>query len=119
MEIAEEEAPEEGQLIVDIYDDGPMIVIQSMVAGVKPDDIDISLQEETLTIRGSRRRTQEVADDNFYHRELYWGMFSRSVVLPEEVDFQKAQAVIKNGLLTIKLPKKDKGEKKITVKVGD
>jgi len=118
-QIAEEETPEEGQLIVDIYDDGPMIVIQSMVAGVKPDDIDISLQEETLTIRGSRRRVQEVSDDNFYHRELYWGMFSRSVVLPEEVDFQKAQAVIKNGLLTIKLPKKDKGEKKITVKVGD
>ncbi len=46
-------------------------------------------------------------------------MFSRSVVLPEEVDFQKAQAAIKNGLLTIKLPKKDKGEKKIIVKVGD
>lgn len=118
-EVVEEEAPEEGQLIVDIYDDGPMIVIQSMVAGVKPDDIDISLQEETLTIRGSRRRSQEISDDNFYHRELYWGMFSRSVVLPEEVDFQKAQAVIKNGLLTIKLPKKDKGEKKISVKVGD
>ena len=114
-----EEPSEEGQLTVDIYDDGPNIIIQSTVAGVKPDDIDISLQEETLTIRGSRKRAQEVSDDNFFYRELYWGTFSRSIVLPEEVDFQKAQAAIKNGLLTIKLPKKDKGEKKIMVKAGD
>lgn len=115
----DEESAEEGELTVDIYDDGPTIVIQAMIAGVKPDDIDISLQEDTLTIRGSRKRVQEVRDENFYHRELYWGVFSRSVVLPEEVDFQKAQATIKGGLLTVKLPKKDKGEKKIQVRVGD
>lgn len=114
-----EDVPEEGQLTVDIYDDGPTMVIQSTVAGVKPDDIDISLQGETLTIRGSRKRAQEVSEDNFYYRELYWGTFSRSIILPEEVDFQKAQAAIKNGLLTVRLPKKDKGEKKIQVKVGD
>lgn len=116
MAEADEEAVEEGQLTVDIYDDGPTIVIQSTIAGVKPEDIDISLQEDTLTIRGSRKRHQEVLDDNFYYRELYWGSFSRSIILPEEVEFQKADAAIKNGLLTIRLPKKDKGEKKIKVK---
>lgn len=113
-----EEDAEEGQLTVDIYDDGPYIVIQSTVAGVKPEDIDISLQEETLTIRGSRARADEVKEDSFYYRELYWGSFSRSIILPEEVDFSKAEASLKNGFLTVRLPKKDKGEKKLKVRVG-
>lgn len=119
QELAGEPAAEEGQLTVDIYDDGQHIVIQSSVAGVKLEDIDISLQDDTLTIRGSRRRTQEIADGNFYYKELYWGSFSRSIILPEEVDFAKADAVVKNGLLTIKLPKKDRGEKKIRVKAAE
>lgn len=113
----EAEPAEEGQLTVDIYDEGPAIVIQSSVAGVKPEDIDISLQEETLTIRGTRHRAKEVDEGNFYYKELYWGIFSRSIILPEEVDFQKADANIKNGLLTIRLPKKDRSEKKIKIKM--
>lgn len=112
----EAEPDEEGQLTVDIYDDGSSIIIQSSVAGVKPDDIDISLQEETLTIRGTRQRAREVNEANFYYKELYWGTFSRSIILPEEVDFSKADASIKNGLLTIRLPKKDRSEKKIRIK---
>lgn len=116
-EIEEAEPAEEGQLTVDIYDEGPVIVIQSSVAGVKPEDIDISLQEETLTIRGTRQRHKEVSEANFYYKELYWGTFSRSIILPEEVDFQKADANIKNGLLTIRLPKKDRSEKKIKIKM--
>ncbi len=108
---------EEGQLTVDIYDEGPSIVIQSSVAGVKPEDIDISLQEETLTIRGTRTRHKEVNEANFYYKELYWGTFSRAIILPEEVDFQKADANIKNGLLTVRLPKKDRSEKKIKIKM--
>lgn len=114
-----EREEDEGQLTVDIYDDGAAIVIQSTVAGVKPEDIDISLQDNTLTIRGARSRHREVDEANFYYRELYWGAFSRAIILPEEVDFQKADAAIKNGLLTIRLPKKDRGEKKIRVKAGD
>lgn len=114
---ADDENGEDGQLTVDIYDDGSFIVIQSIVGGVKPEDVDISLQDETLVIRGSRKRAQEVSEGNFYYRELYWGSFSRSIILPEEVDFQKAEAAIKNGLLTVRLPKKDRGEKKIRVKM--
>ncbi len=112
-----DEEPEEGQLTVDIYDDGQYLIIQAIVGGVKPEDIDIALQDETLTIRGSRHRAQEIKEESFYYRELYWGAFSRSIILPEEVDFQKADAAIKNGLLVIRLPKKDRGEKKIRVKV--
>lgn len=115
-EAAEAESGEEGQLTVDIFDDGSHIVIQSSMAGVKPEDIDISLQEETLTIRGRRERVKEISEGNFYYRELYWGSFSRAIILPEEVDFPKADAALKNGLLTIRLPKKDRSEKKIRVK---
>lgn len=111
------DALEEGQLTVDIYDDGNAIVIQSSMAGVKPEDVDISLQEDTLTIRGTRARHREVNESNFYYKELYWGTFSRAIILPEEVEFQKADANIKNGLLSIRLPKKDRTEKKIRVKV--
>ena len=120
LQETEEAAPDaEGQLTVDIYDDGPVIVIQSTVAGVKPEDIDISLQEDTLTIRGSRRRSHEVSEESFYYKELYWGTFSRSIILPEEVDFSKAEATMRHGLLTIRLPKKDRGEKKIRVRSGE
>ena len=87
------------------------------MAGVKPEDIDISLQEDTLTIRGRRERTKEIAEGNFYYRELYWGSFSRSIILPEEVEFPKAEATLKHGLLSIKLPKKDRSEKKIKLRV--
>lgn len=113
------EPDEEGELTVDIYDEGVNIVVQSTVAGVKPEDIDISLEESTLTIRGSRRRQAEVQDESFYAKELYWGAFSRSIILPEEVDFQKAQAALKNGLLTVRLPKRDRGAKKLQVKSND
>lgn len=107
---------EEGQLTVDIYDDGTSIVVQSTVAGAKPEEIDISFEDNMVTIRGARRRQQEVGDDNFYYRELYWGAFSRSIILPEEIDFSKADAAIKNGLLTLRLPKKDRSAKKLRVK---
>ena len=110
---------QEGQLTVDIYDDGGAIVVQSTVAGCRPEDIDIALEDNMLTIRGARPRAHQVDDSSFYYRELYWGSFSRSIILPEEVDFQKADAAIRNGLLTIKLPKKDRGAKKLKVKVGE
>ena len=116
---ANAEAEDEGELTVDIYDEGANIVVQSTVAGVKPEDIDISLEENTLTVRGSRRRQTEIPEESFYAKELYWGAFSRSIILPEEVDFQKAQASLKNGLLTVRLPKRDRGAKKLQVKSND
>ena len=96
----------EGQLTLDIYDDGAYFVVQTTVAGVRPEDLDISVNSESVTIRGARKRAQEVGDDRFYAKELYWGKFSRSAVFPEEVDGEKADASLKNGLLTIKIPKK-------------
>lgn len=98
----------EAQLSVDVYEDDSNIIIKSTVAGVNPEDLEISISNDLLTIRGSRRQEEEVNDDNYYCRECYWGSFSRSIVLPREVDQKKIDATIKNGILTIKLPKKYK-----------
>ena len=106
----------EGQLTVDIFEKDNKIIIQSTIAGVEPDDLDINLTHDMVTIRGSRKHSDEISDDRYYYRELYWGSFSRSIILPEEVDEDKAEASIKNGVLTIKLPKKNKSGQKLKVK---
>lgn len=99
---------EEGQLAVDVFQTPDEIIIQSVVAGVKPDDLDVSITQDMVTIRGKRQNQREISEDNYYYQELYWGGFSRSVLLPQEVDAEEAEATLKNGLLTIKLPKLDR-----------
>lgn len=109
---------EEGELTVDIYDKGDAIVIQSTVAGVKPEDLDVSITSDSVTIRGRRERTEEIREDAYYYKELFWGTFSRSVILPEEIEEDMAEAALKHGLLSIKLPKKRRGVvQKLKVKV--
>lgn len=99
---------EEGELTVDIFEDGDNIVVQAIVGGVKPEDLDVQITDEQVTIRGKRTRSQEIRDKNFYYQELYWGAFSRSIILPQEVVSDEAEASARNGLLTIKLPKRDR-----------
>lgn len=112
-------AEEEGELTVDIYDKGDEIFIQSTVAGVRPEDLDISISSDMVTIRGNRERQDEVQEDNYYYKELFWGTFVRSVILPEEIDEDGAEANLKHGLLTIRLPKKKKGVvQKLKVRVN-
>src|SRR4051812_31989777 len=114
-----EEAAEEGQLTVDVFNTANDIVIKTIVAGVKPDDLDISISRDMVTIRGKREETREVSDDDYFHRELYWGSFSRTVLLPEEIDVEAAEANEKHGLLTIRLPKLDKKRQtKLKVRSG-
>lgn len=114
-----EEPEEEGELTVDIYDNGDALVIQSTVAGVKPEDLDVSIADDTVTIRGRREGTEKVAEENYYYKELFWGTFSRTVILPEEIDDDSAEATLKNGLLTLILPKKKRGVvQKLKVKVA-
>jgi HSP20 family protein len=110
---------EEGELTVDIYDKGDTIVIQSTVAGVKPEDLDVSITNDSVTIRGRRERHEEITEDRYYYKELFWGVFSRSVILPEEIDEDAAEASLKHGLLTLRLPKKRRGVvQKLKVKVS-
>ena len=117
--IPEEIPEEEGELTVDIYDKGDAIVIQSTVAGVKPENLDVSITNDSVTIRGKREREEEAQEDNYYYKELFWGTFSRSVILPEEIEEDDADASLRHGLLTIKLPKKRRGViQKLKVKVS-
>lgn len=101
---------EEGQLTVDVFQTPSEIIIQSAVAGSKPDDIDVSISSDMVTIRGKREKMKEQSGDDYYYQELYWGAFSRSILLPQEVDADESEATIKNGLLTIRLPKLDKNK---------
>ncbi len=108
---------EEGQLAVDMYQAPNEIIIHAVVAGVRPDEIDVSITQDLVTIRGKRQKQREITADDYYYQELYWGGFSRSVMMPQEVDVESAEATQKNGLLTIKLPKLDKNRiQKLKVK---
>lgn len=111
---------EEGQLTVDMYQTPTEVIIEAMVAGVKPEDIDVSVNKDIITLRGKRQKSKEVSQENYYYRELYWGSFSRSIMLPQEVDADNVDATIKNGVLVIRLPKIDKGKtQKIKIKRGE
>lgn len=107
---------EEGQLTLDVYQTDDEIVIKSTIAGVTADDIDISMTNEMVTIRGSRKQEEKIKEQDYYYQELYWGSFSRSIILPEEIDADKAKATMKNGVLTLRLPKLAKSKvKKVRV----
>ncbi|MFA6554021.1 MAG: Hsp20/alpha crystallin family protein [Candidatus Paceibacterota bacterium] len=115
----DKETEQEGELTVDVYQTPEMIVIKSMIAGVRPEDLDISITRDLVTIRGKREEEQIASDDDFFTRELYWGSFSRTVTLPVEIDVDEAEAIEKHGLLILKLPKLDKKRKsKLKVKTA-
>ena len=108
---------EEGQLTVDVFQNANDIIIQSTIAGIKPDDLDVSITRDMVTIKGKRQKSHSVTKDDYFYQELYWGSFSRSILLPQEIDTESAEASIKNGMLTVKLPKIDKDRtQKIKVK---
>ena len=103
----------EGKLTIDVYETNSSIVIQTAIAGVKPEDFDISIENDMLEIRGVRKKPEEGKDKkNYFFQECYWGPFSRKFVLPKEVDNSRAQASIKEGVLTIKMPKLERERKR-------
>lgn len=107
----------EGQLTIDVYQTEMEIVIKSTIAGVKPEDLDVTINNDMVTIKGERRNEEVVDNGNYYYQECYWGGFSRSVLLPVDVIPEKADASLKNGILTIRLPKADTTKvKKIQVR---
>jgi HSP20 family protein len=97
----------EGQLTIDVYQTENEVVIKSTIAGVKTEDLDVSINNDMITIKGERRNEEEVGPENYYYQECYWGPFSRSVVLPVDILPDKVEASLKNGILTIRLPKAD------------
>lgn len=113
--VREEEG--EAQLTVDVFQSDSDIVIRALVAGVRPEDLDVSITRDMVTISGKRVEQKEVQEEDYVYRELFWGAFSRSIVLPAEVDVDAAEASEKHGLLTITLPKINKNRQtKLKVK---
>jgi HSP20 family protein len=112
----EEEDEEEGELGVDVYQTDNEIVVQSMVAGVKPEDLHVTITREMVTIKGRREAPSNIADEDYFQHELYWGSFTRTILLPAEIETEESEATEKHGLLTIHLPKIDK-EKSAKLKI--
>ena len=112
-----EDQETDGQLAVDVFHDEKRIIIKSTIAGAKPEDLKISLHNDLLIIKGRRDVSEELSEENYLFRECYWGPFSRSIILPAEVDNKKVEAEIENGVLTITLFKTIPG--KIEIKIKD
>jgi len=109
----------DGQLAIDVYQTNGDIIIKTMVAGIRPEDLDISITRDMVTIKGSREDSTSIEDEDFFHRELFWGSFSRVILLPQEVEIEEAEAIERHGLLTIKLPKINKDRQtKLRVKAS-
>ena len=103
---AEEE--QVGHLAVDVHQTPTHVVIKTMVAGVRPEDLDVSITRDMVTIKGKRERQSETTGEDFFLKELYWGSFSRTIMLPAEVEVDAAEAGERHGLLIIRIPKINK-----------
>jgi len=100
----------EGKLSLDIYQKNGKIIVKSPIAGVKSEDLEIIIDKDILTIKGERKKYEEVDEKNYFHRECFWGKFSRTVILPTKVEIENVKASLKNGILTIILPIKKEEE---------
>ncbi len=107
----------EGQLNIDMYQTKDNVIIKSTIAGVRPEDIDITVANDMVTIKGSRKKEENIAQDDYFYQECYWGNFSRSVIIPVDIDSEEISADLKDGILTVIIPKAAKAKtKKVKVK---
>jgi|TARA_Y100000310_G_scaffold296014_1_gene327886 HSP20 family protein len=114
-----EEGDNGGQLTVDVYQNPNEIIIKALVAGVQPENLDVSITRDMITIKGQRDGGKEITEDDYFYKELYWGAFSRTILLPQEIEVDEATASEKHGLLTLTLPKVNKEKQtKLKIKTG-
>jgi HSP20 family protein len=107
----------EGQLNIDMYQTKDNVIVKSTIAGVRPEDIDITVANDMLTIKGARKKEETVTGDDYFYQECYWGNFSRSVIIPIDIDSEAIEADLKDGILTVIIPKAAKAKtKKVKVK---
>ncbi len=115
----ENENEAEGTLVVDVFRDEDNIIVQAAVAGVNEENLDISITNESISIKGERARAQKVEEKDYYYQECFWGSFSRTIILPEEVDPDSSTASVKNGVLTVKMPRLNRKKvKKLKIKTS-
>ena len=107
-----------GELVVDVYETNADFVVLAAIAGVQIKDLDISLEKDMMVIKGNRCDPHDHPDKKYFYQECYWGPFSRKIILPENIDIDKADAQIDKGILTVKIPKDDNDSEKIGVKIS-
>lgn len=117
--LTDDQPASEGQLPVDVHQTTNDVIVRAFVAGVRPDDLNISISRDMVEIEGSRMEREQVSSADYFTRELFWGSFSRAITLPQEIDVEASSASAKDGLLTLILPKLDKAKQtKLRVKAG-
>lgn len=94
-----------GQLSIDVYQTDEEVVIESTIGGVKPDDLEVTIENGMVQIKGNREKMGTVEKDDYLVQECHWGSFSRQFVLPSEVDASRSEATLKNGILSIRIPR--------------
>jgi HSP20 family protein len=94
-----------GELPIDMYQTANDVVVKASLPGVKPEEVNITITGDTLTIKGEHKEEQEVKQEDYFRKERYYGAFSRSLILPVQVQSDKAEATFENGILTLTLPK--------------
>lgn len=110
----------DGQLAIDVYQTTDAVILKAPVAGVKIEDLEISITDEVVNIKGERRHNEEIHQNDYIAQECYWGAFSRSFILPVAVEPDQAEAILKNGILKITIPKLERTKTKtIEVKSED
>jgi HSP20 family protein len=111
-----EEKNENGKMAIDVYQTPQAIIIKAILAGIQPENLKISLHNDLLTIKGFYQNQETISEDDYLYKECYFGDFSRSIILPHEVDDKKIEASLEEGVLTVILPKIDKNNTNITIK---
>jgi len=102
----------DGQLVIDVYETDKELVIQSAIAGIKNNKIDIGLENDVLIIKGERENPIKDENKNYFTHECYFGPFSREIILPREIDTSRIEAKIKEGILTVRMPKIERAKNK-------
>jgi len=105
------------ELPVDMHQTGNDLVVKASLPGFKPEEVDISITDGTINIKGEHREEEEVEKDNYFYKERRYGAFSRSLPIPVKVKSDKAEAVFEDGVLTLTMPKAEEVKpKQIKVK---
>lgn len=104
---------DEGQLAIDVYQTEESIVLVAPIAGVAESNLEVAITDEVVSIRGTRSQNTEVPSDNYFVQECYWGSFSRSYVLPVAIDPDNAAATLRDGILTIRIPRVEKSKTRV------
>ena len=108
---------QDGELVIDVFETNADFVVLAAIAGVQIKDIDISLEKDMMIIKGARQDPHMHPGKKYYFQECFWGPFSRKIILPENIDIDKADAQMDKGVLTIKIPKNEKNGK-VGVKIS-